>query len=69
MIFTSLLRIVIDLFFLIIIPFTGILDGNSCVGPFEQHSFRTIVYTGVGNIVNHLVPILWVIKIYNISEE
>lgn len=69
MIFTSLLRIIIDLFFLIIVPLLGILDSNSCVGPFEEHPFRTIVYTGFGNIVNHLLPILWIVKIYSISSE
>lgn len=64
-----MLRIVIDFFFLIVVPFLDILDSNECLSPFGDHSFRTIAYIGIGNFVNHLLPICWIVKIYSINCE
>jgi hypothetical protein len=68
MIFTSAIRILIDTVFLIIIPITGILDGGGCIGQFSDHAIRTVVYNIIGNIINHVLPIIWVLKIYNLSS-
>ena len=65
---TSLLRIAIDIFFLII-PNSNV---EFCVEPFKQHWMYTYIknrfsigYIAFGSIVNHFLPILVFFYIYN----
>lgn len=63
MIVTSFMRIVIDIPFLIMPMF--IKSNNPCIGDFNSHIMQTIFYNIFGNIINHFLPIIWTLKIYN----
>ena len=66
MIIVSLLRIINALFFVTLPQFEVIPEGD-CLDSFSNNPLRTIFFNGVENCVNHLLPIIWVLKIYNLS--
>ena len=67
MIIISLFRIINDLGF-VTLPQWGVIPQGDCIASFSQNPQRTILFNGLGNLLNHLLPIIWVLKIYNISS-
>jgi hypothetical protein len=67
MIGTSLMRVLIDLIFLSGLPLA--IGNGSCMGAFKDHLLQSLVYQVFGNFVNHLLPICWVLKIYDLSDR
>jgi len=67
MIMTSLLRIIIDVAFLIM-PILPEDSQGRCIGLVDGHLVRTIFYNCVANIINHVLPIVWFLKIYSFKS-
>jgi len=68
MIGTSLTRVLIDVVFLTGLPLI-IRKGKGCMGPFTDHLAQSLIYSVFGNVVNHLLPICWILKIYDASSR
>jgi hypothetical protein len=65
MIITSGLRIVTDVIFLVF-PIVDKSEIKYCVG--KSDILRTIFYNCVANLINHVLPIIWFLKIYSFSS-
>ena len=70
MIISSLIRVVIDILFLTALPLLVKEHSSSaCVGPFSSHIIQSVFYLIIGNVVNHILPIIWVLKIYSFESS
>jgi hypothetical protein len=70
MIVSSFMRVVIDILFLTALPlFIKEHSRDECIAPFSSHVFQSIFYLIVGNVINHILPIIWILKIYTFQAE
>lgn len=69
MIISSFFRVAIDILFLTALPIIIEPSSNACMGPFQSHLIQSIFYLIIGNTVNHIIPIAWILKIYTFEED
>ena len=68
MIFSSFLRVIIDLVFLGL-PWITSSASEACLGDFSTHAFHSIFYNVLGNIINHYLPIICILKVYDFDRR
>lgn len=68
MIFSSFLRVIIDIIFLGL-PWITSSANEACIGDFSTHVFHSIFYNVLGNIINHYLPIICILKVYNFDRQ